>query len=408
MKRAKLLLIFISALILTSCGGGGDSISDTPSANNVVPSSAISGIAAAGAPIAGGIVLLTDSLGAPLSTSTDQYGYYQIDVASLTPPFVLKITDQHAKVYLSVATEDMINTTVNITPLTHVVVAKMFGVAKPQDVGGLDFSKITRTRIREKSLELAAQLSSVIAAVTTQVVNDFMSGTLAGNNQGMDAILDAIQIVTGLDYFSIVNRATPSESIVFTDDTIDNIDHLPATGISERVAALEAMKTQLKNAVEAIQYNRSTAGVTLSTIDTALITALHTDFKDSGLTKTLVIAYLNNPDISSIQIENFIISSMDDGGGDFIAFTSATVSFTSIINENGAIYERKNFYNAAIEDGIWKLLGNGNLYNVNPYAGKDSRQTKDILTGVKTDLLKNRVYFECDDILFIECELMCV
>jgi hypothetical protein len=115
----------VSSLFLAACGGGSDSAA-TPAATT------LSGTAAVGAPIVKGSINVVCAGGSPLSTETSSTGAWQVTTSGQTLPCAVQVNggtiggSANTTPYHSIA---MSLGTVNITPLTDLVVANLAGKA---------------------------------------------------------------------------------------------------------------------------------------------------------------------------------------------------------------------------------------------------------------------------------------
>lgn len=127
MKSLKVALgVFFSVALLSACSGGGGGGSST---NNSSPSSMkLSGTAATGNPIANAAVSLVDKTGKTASGTTGANGSFTIDTTGLTPPFMLKVASSSTATYYSISADANATTTINITPLTDMIIRTWYQV----------------------------------------------------------------------------------------------------------------------------------------------------------------------------------------------------------------------------------------------------------------------------------------
>ena len=116
--------LFLSILFaISSCGGGGDGSSNpTPTA------STISGTAATGNPIESAQVTVLDSTGATASGTTGTDGSFSISFSEPKPPYILKVTTSSGTTLYSVSADSETTTTINITPLTDMIIRLWYAV----------------------------------------------------------------------------------------------------------------------------------------------------------------------------------------------------------------------------------------------------------------------------------------
>ena len=134
-------LFVIAVFALSGCGGGGGSSSGT----------VISGTAAAGAAIIG-TATIKDSSTPPKTKSVTiaADGSYSIDVSELTAPFMLRadgdVGGRHYSLF-SAATLADVNGTINITPLTDLIVANIAGDIAANYYNAGNFDNVTKTEL---------------------------------------------------------------------------------------------------------------------------------------------------------------------------------------------------------------------------------------------------------------------
>ncbi len=112
----RLLGLLVSAILLCGCGDSGGSTSNSPPTVSISQASAISGVAALGAPL-GGTLYLEDANGTikqTLVSASD--GRYGVDVTGLAAPYFLKFVDNSGFINLySVAVKPGV---ANLNPLS--------------------------------------------------------------------------------------------------------------------------------------------------------------------------------------------------------------------------------------------------------------------------------------------------
>lgn len=194
-----------SSLLLSACGGGDDVA--TPAAPT------LSGTAAVGTPIVGGTVKVTCAGGSALSTTTGSGGLWQVTTSGQTLPCAVQVSggtvggSANATPYHSIA---MNFGTVNITPLTDLVIANLTG--KTPNVWFTGLSAATLQEIKEATL--GAALGKVNTALglasTLNGANPLTTSFTATNGNLIDDILEAIakaRVAAGLEYAAFLALA---------------------------------------------------------------------------------------------------------------------------------------------------------------------------------------------------------
>ena len=153
------------ALTLSGCSGGGSSGGNTAAANT------LGGVAATGSPIVNGSIMAICASGSKLSTTSDSSGAWQTTLSGQTLPCAVQVTGgtvsgaPNTTLYHSVA---IATGTVNISPLTDLMVANLAGTATPGTwFDGLKttpapLNLITQTTVDATLVKLRAALNGLI------------------------------------------------------------------------------------------------------------------------------------------------------------------------------------------------------------------------------------------------------
>lgn len=186
------MLFPAAAAVLLACGGSGGSVGTSSSLT-------ISGTAAVGAPLAGAKVKVYDSTGTLVADNgtVQPNGSYTITIpAGKSAPFVFVVDDSDQQ-YVSIL-NDISQTTVNITPLSHLLAAILSSSGNPQNL----ISEIAARTTQISTTDLAAKIASLrtlLAPVLTAAgvsANSFdpVATTFAANGTGIDKVLDVLEI----------------------------------------------------------------------------------------------------------------------------------------------------------------------------------------------------------------------
>jgi len=175
------LSVAVAAASLAACGGGGG--------NTAGPT--LGGTAAVGVPIVGGTVRVSCSGGSALQTLTSSTGGWTVAMSGQTLPCAVQVTGgtvggaANSTPYHSIA---LSLGTVNITPLTDLVVARLLG-ANPQTW----FASPTFTGVGSDALRTALDAVSTALGMTATLGtrNPLTSSFQAVNGDLIDDILEA-------------------------------------------------------------------------------------------------------------------------------------------------------------------------------------------------------------------------
>lgn len=245
--RAPLLsAIFYSALI-AGCGGGSGS--DTP-ATPPAPRSLLNGTAAGGAPVVG-TVTVKDSLGTKKSVQINDDGSYSIDVSGMIGPFLLKasgMVGNRSVTLLSAATTNDINNTINITPLTDVIVANVTTKTAEEFYDAPDYRLLTEAELNAAEDILQQRLSTLLSDLNIPADIDLRRTPFATDHRGHDAALDMlkIEVSTSTRKAVITNTADPAKPFIEDDLTSrsDNTRLSTTVDLSVTAAELQAIQAQ--------------------------------------------------------------------------------------------------------------------------------------------------------------------
>ena len=195
--RPKLTQSLTVALLatLTACGGGGGSTTGA--------SAIVKGVAATGWAIDKGSVTLVCATAstAPVNTASD--GSYSVDVSNMTLPCVARVdytdsTGKPARLHSLVRGTG----TVNINPVTDMVVASLSATGAASDVQVAEVKTYTEDRIRTATQMVKTELTSKgvsTAFLPDDVIGSKMTATSAsGKGDDYDAVLDGIAAKTNI------------------------------------------------------------------------------------------------------------------------------------------------------------------------------------------------------------------
>lgn len=230
MKQRSLSVVTIMGLIcLTACmgggGGGGSSI------GGAINSNIISGVAATGAPISNGRVLIKGKDGDEVETTTGSDGTYSANISDLQEPYLVKVLAPSGEKYISVATQSALaeGKKVNVTPVSHIIVANVFETADPDELfaefttmaANFQEDKIDEEKDKLKQKFIDAGLIGGVNGVVGEDV-DLLNGTLvAGTSQGLDGLLDVLDVNTGgASGIEVKLKVGEAAVPIFTDNVV--------------------------------------------------------------------------------------------------------------------------------------------------------------------------------------------
>ncbi len=262
-RKLALALASAGLIALQGCGGGGG----TSTGTSPTPTATVSGVAASGAGFEGATIVVKDSTGATVGTSSavGADGQYTITLdAGATAPFVLIATRTSA----DGASESLVSVvpalsgtsaTANITPITHLIASRLADSGDPlklADELAADPTQVTEAAVTAKVQEVQDILGPLLTATGT-TATDPLTGSFSTDGTGYDRLLDSIKVTiipysdTAANIEVAVKQATADDAdpvaIKFTSDTDPaSIPDLPAIdpgdlieeGTATRIAAL--------------------------------------------------------------------------------------------------------------------------------------------------------------------------
>ncbi|MDH4283984.1 MAG: hypothetical protein OEV35_01565 [Gallionellaceae bacterium] len=214
----------VSGLLLAGCGGGGGG----GGGGIASVSSALGGTAAIGAPIAGGTIHVKCATGSMLTTTTGSMGDWQVTLSGQTLPCAVQV-NANGTFYHSIATA---LGTVNVTPLTDLVVANMAGTATPSTwFSGLDSAKLTAITASNVDGALT-QVRSALAFAPLNTINPLTTAFTPIPGDNSDNILSALK-ATGVAHTTLLGGASSNLTVLTGLSTAmaQEFDKLPSGGI---------------------------------------------------------------------------------------------------------------------------------------------------------------------------------
>lgn len=186
-------LALTTALLALSACSGGDSESAPPPPPPPPASGTLTltGVVARGAAIANAAVAVTCQTGTGTATSAAN-GSFTVTITSGALPCVAKATGTDGTVLNSVAQGSGSSATVNISPLTELVVAQAIGA--PASTLFANFNAAAQARVSATAL---TQATGVVATALQSVVSltgvdPFKDTLVAGSGTGLDGKLDQL------------------------------------------------------------------------------------------------------------------------------------------------------------------------------------------------------------------------
>lgn len=200
LRHVRLTTLAVLAVVaLAGCGGGGDNAAATPTPPVTPSALTLTGTAATGRAVAGGAIAAKCASGTG-SATTNADGSYTVSVSGGALPCIVKVTGADGKVLHSVAEGSGSSATVNISPLTELIVAQAAGGSAASLFSSFDAAaqaKLTSAALASATTAVATALQSVVNLSGINPIKDVLvaaNGNVAGNalDQKLDILVAAL------------------------------------------------------------------------------------------------------------------------------------------------------------------------------------------------------------------------
>jgi hypothetical protein len=331
-----LLFAIAAALVLTGCGGGGGG-SSAPTEPETT--STVSGTAAAGAPLVG-FVGAKDSVGGAATAEIMADGSFELDMTELTPPVLIYasgIAGGNAYQLLSVVFEDDVNGTVNITPITDLIIGNTVSDSPQDFFNNPNFTVLTQEAVEAEEGKLKTRLKPLLDGLGIEEDFDLRNTAFVANRSGFDGVLDLLEVTVdpATNTAVIRNRVDPTSQITNTFTAPEEEVITVSENLQTEVTALGALDTLASAFAAALE---SQDGPALEALATA-------DYLNNGEDITGLQARLfGSEDAGELadDIRNWSLVNLDSAGGTAQLNIGAAQGPWTFVNDNGD----------------WKLQGN--------------------------------------------------
>lgn len=344
--------VLLSVLLLVGCGGGGG---DGGGGAAVPTASTLSGTASAGAPIIGTVTIRdSDPATTDKTVTIAADGKYTIDVTGLTAPFMLRadgtVGGRSYSLYSAAVSAD-INGTINVTPLTDLIVANVAGQIASNYFAAGNFSTLTAADLIAQEIALQARLQPILTAAGVGASIDLLRSSFAADHTGLDAALDVLRIDIAGATATITNIISNQQ---ITDNIASKTDTVVPLGATNVAAALIELQ-QIAAVFDAFNALFATA---LPAIANASLLALFdtTFLYDGDNVATFLSELIFNPTLIGVKFSNIALvpGSMIPAA----APITAKVVFSVIIS--GRVVDSIEFTLNKVGTA-WKMAGNGRI-----------------------------------------------
>ena len=314
MSKNLIVAVFF-AFTVTACGGGGSTSAPPPP----VDKSTISGTAASGAPIVG-IVNILGANGAAASSAIGSDGSYNIDVTSLTPPYILfaegHVTGKSVAMYSAAVAAG----TVNITPITDFILRNALAGPAESAYANWATSQVSAAALTAAEANAQQQLEPVLTAMGISSDVDLITSPFNADQTGLDMVLEALTITYNGTVATVTNNLSGSS---FTDDfTVSTDDTNGLSTVDASTVDMALIDQQAMNDVWQILENLFATSVpTVEQLNTFAPYVADDYLNSGGFTKT-------------VELNDFAA-----GNGPAIGFTMEVV-IDRVMDVSGTGYQR--------------------------------------------------------------------
>jgi len=352
--RFSWFIILWGLLVLAGCGG---SDGDTAAA----PATTFSGTAAAGAPIIG-TVTIKDSTAPTAQTKTvtiEANGNYTVDVTGLKAPYMVRadgyVGGNEYHLY-SAATSADVGGTINITPLTDLIVANIAGSLAKTYFDNGSFSTLTAAQLTAQSDALRAKLLPVLQAVGVSDSIDLLRASFSTDHTGLDAALDVLRVTTDTTtgVATITNIITQQQITSNTTTGTYSGTLTDTTGVATAATDIQAISAGFKafSDLFATSLPSEANPTLLSLFDSAT-------FMDGGQDMASFLSEITtDEEMIGISFANISIQSMD------VAEGTAVVAFDVVLNGTVENDGPEPFHMIKKADGKWYMQGDQYIAHV--------------------------------------------
>jgi len=260
----KLALAIIFSSLLAGCGGGGVVTSAglvggserNPAPDPIASILTLSGTAATGRAIAAAAIGAKCQIGSGNATTADD-GRFQINVTDGALPCLLQTTDPSdgSTLHSAAGSADGTTTTatVNVTPLTEMLTARVLGQPPAAFYAAFDAGaatlKLSPARLKAAQNDVTAVLTGTVD--TTQLPADFAASPLkaatptdASMGDKYDQLLDALRIKLNARQVALVTNALAGTA------STETVKQVVSDGVAATTAKLTAVVSQTSNTVQ--------------------------------------------------------------------------------------------------------------------------------------------------------------
>ena len=323
MNPSKFAMAAFTALLVTACGGGGGG-----GGGNTPAAISVRGMAATGAPLAGGTVQIYGADALPLlatPVAVAANGSYQATIPAGAKFPLIFVADDGSQKLISVMASASDAAIVNVTQLTNLLASRISSTGDPANLlsevaSGNTFDS---AKVQNKTTELLASIKPLLDAIGLNSADSPISKEFVANGSGYDKMLDVLDVKiepkAGTSTIELTVKQSVAESGTLPKVTLSSTEALPTL---PTISSGNMPPDGLSLALDEL-LSQATACYALSKADRINANGIAaTDIKADAC-KAIFLG--NNP--QSYKSGGHIVKSTDHFGGIFTA--TVPVTFTS-------------------------------------------------------------------------------
>jgi hypothetical protein len=345
-------------------------------------STTLSGVASIGGPLRNARVTLygSDTPGCSVSVFANENGFYSMNNIPCQGPFLLKAENVGATLY-SVATTSDIGGVVNITPITELIMNRVYPNI---NYGGVVHIKeyLQARNGQEASIntDIANEKANVKTALQS-LLNNFSVGSIdliktpfTANGTGLDRLLSSITVdpIAGTNNYAIkVKKSTEPALTIPVSGAISGT--LADVNIVGSIATdFDSIKSVLNNfdgcATSAVSDNAqppaqpNVTDASLEAVENCINSYTHVDFMHDGNTRTeFALGISEEYALGDLLVQFTGFHLMDlyvEGGNEMAQVLSYVRDFDVSTNPATPLYNYVEVYKMIKVENVWKVYGN--------------------------------------------------
>lgn len=339
----------LSLLLFASCGGNSTGGSGKT----------ITGVAAIGAPLAGGEVSIAGKSSCAATATTSSDGSFSLNVAScsLNGAILIRVKSPLAVVH-SVAKASEVGSRVNITPITEVVAARALGTNNLKNITSLldSQSNAIDDNLEQAKEDVRAAILPLLESEGIDSDFDVMKGSFAANGGGFDKVLDAIKVEPSGAGVALSLKGTTGAGSTLTFSTDINVsapsplDSNKVTESKQATDELSGIRTLFTNISNCMKNNNKTC----FTGNYAHSSFLHNGRNTSTVNSDWWTDELEVSSTNRVEISKPVLMEMNSTRNE----AHVIVKYEGYENGSASGVPSYVHHIVAKEGGSWKLKGN--------------------------------------------------